>query len=63
MKRRMSIKQKLHTINLKAEKALKEAVAEVVKDHLRTGDPLVVWRNGKVVWLPPAKAKRILKAS
>lgn len=32
-----------------AEKALQEAVREVIEDHKRTGRPVVIWRNGKVV--------------
>ena len=32
-----------------AEKALKEAVRETIKDHARTGDLIAVWRKGKVV--------------
>ncbi len=36
-----------------AEKALQEAVAEVIADHKRTGDPLIVWRDGKVAHVPP----------
>lgn len=35
-----------------AEKALKEAVHEVIEDHKRTGRPVVIWRNGKVVRIP-----------
>jgi len=35
-------------LQIKAEKALKEAVREVIEDHRRTGRPLVIWRNGKV---------------
>ena len=34
-----------------AEKALKEAVREVIEDHARTGDPLAIWRNGKVSYV------------
>ena len=41
-----------------AERALKEAVRETIRDHARTGDPLVIWQNGKVVHLP---AKNALK--
>jgi NCAIR mutase (PurE)-related protein len=33
----------------KAVLALKEAVRGVVENHKRTGRPLVVWKNGKVV--------------
>ena len=36
---------------LRAEVALQQAVAEVMADHKRTGDPIVVWRDGKVVWV------------
>jgi len=36
----------------KAEKALKEAVAKTIEDHRLTGDPIVVWKDGKVVKVP-----------
>lgn len=39
----------------KAEKALKEAVAKTIEDHRRTGDPIVVWKDGKVVKVPSEK--------
>jgi len=35
-----------------AEEALKKAVSQVIADHKRTGEPLVVWREGKVVKVP-----------
>ena len=35
-----------------AEQALKKAVHETILDHKRTGDPLVIWRHGKVVRVP-----------
>jgi hypothetical protein len=31
--------------------ALNEAVREAVRHHKRMGQPLVVWRDGKTVWL------------
>jgi hypothetical protein len=34
------------------EKALKKAVASTIADHKRTGDPIVIWRDGKVVKVP-----------
>jgi hypothetical protein len=37
----------------KAEQALCEAVQEVVENHRRAGLPLAVWRDGRVVFLPP----------
>lgn len=36
---------------------LHEAVAQVVENHRRTGRPLVISRNGKVVFLPPDQAQ------
>ena len=57
MKRNGDLKRSVHLINVKAEKAIKKAVAETIRDHARTGDPVVIWRNGKVVWVP---AKQLL---
>ncbi len=51
------IKQpRISAITQKAEKALKEAVAGVVKEHQASGMPLAVWKNGKAVWLPADQA-------
>ncbi len=36
-----------------AELALKKAVAKTIEDHRRTGDPIVIWRDGKVVKVHP----------
>jgi len=36
----------------KAVLALKKAVREVVERHKKTGRPLTVWRNGKVIKIP-----------
>ena len=52
------IKRGIHAIHVKAEQAMKAAVAEVIRDHARTGDPLAIWRNGKVVWVPAAQLLR-----
>ncbi len=40
--------RKSSSIVSKAEAALKRAVHKVVKEHERTGEPLIVWKNGKV---------------
>ena len=39
-------------LEIKAEMALKEAVAEAIAEHKRRGSPIVIWRDGKVVWVP-----------
>jgi hypothetical protein len=37
---------------VRAERALKEAVAEAIAAHTRAGAPIVVWRYGKVFKVP-----------
>ena len=58
MRKNGKLKRSVHLISVKAEKALKEAVTDTIRDHARTGDPIVIWRNGKVTWIP---AKRLLQ--
>ena len=36
-----------------AERALKEAVAEAIAEHRWNGVPIAIWRDGKVVLVPP----------
>ncbi len=38
-----------------AEKAIKEAVAKVVKDHKKSGRPMHIWEDGKIVTLSMTK--------
>lgn len=55
MRKNGNLKRSIHLINVKAEKAIKKAVAKTIQEHARTGDPIVIWRHGKVVWLPAEK--------
>jgi len=41
-----------------AFKALKEAVHEVVEEHRRSGRPLWVWRDGKVMKISASEVSR-----
>jgi hypothetical protein len=34
-------------------KALSRGVRDALLKHKRAGNPIVVWRNGKTVWLKP----------
>jgi hypothetical protein len=34
------------------EQALQKAVVQAMIRHKRLGNPIVVWRDGKVVWIP-----------
>lgn len=35
------------------DEALKKAVQEALVRHKQAGNPIVVWRDGKIVWLKP----------
>jgi len=39
-------------LSQKAEKAIKKAVRGVIADRKMRGEPLIIWRNGKVVKVP-----------
>ena len=34
-------------------RALSQGVRDALLQHKRAGNPIVVWRNGKTVWLKP----------
>lgn len=38
--------------NKVVEQAMREAAKEAVLAHKRLGLPIVVWRDGQVVWVP-----------
>jgi predicted ABC-type ATPase len=40
--------------------ALRQAQAQVIEDHCKTGDPIILWRDGRVYLQPPKEAKREL---
>ena len=46
-------------LELKAKRALKKAVANVIKEHKRTGEPLIVWHRGHVARIPASRIKVI----
>jgi hypothetical protein len=41
----------------RAEEALKKVVDRAIADHKRTGDPIVIWPDGKVVKIPAEQIK------
>ena len=44
-------------LSKKAEKAIKKAVDGVIADRKMRGEPLIVWKNGKVVRIPSQRLK------
>lgn len=49
------------TLQDKAMLALEEAVEEVVARHKKSGHPLAVWQNGKVVRISADQVKKSKK--
>lgn len=58
----MSVKRKrmrrTPTVVQKAGKALRIAVAKTIEEHRLSGDPIVVWKNGRVVKIPASRIAR-----
>jgi len=48
-------KQKLPPLVSKADKAMKGAIRKLIARHKRSGEPLIVWKNGKVTRIPAKK--------
>jgi hypothetical protein len=46
----------------KVDAALRQAIADVIEEHQRSGRPLVVSQDGKVVLLPPQKVIAMRKS-
>jgi len=42
----------------KVEKALRIAVAKTIEEHRLSGDPIVVWKNGRVIKIPASQLPR-----
>ncbi len=40
-------------LDVRAEMALKEAVADAIAEHKKNGRSIAIWRDGKVVIVPP----------
>ena len=47
------------SLTQKAVAAMRTAVNRVVEDHRRRGKPLIIWRDGKVVFQHPDLADEI----
>ena len=43
------------------EAVLRRAVRNALIRHKQAGQPVVEWRNGKTVWIPPEKLDRVIR--
>lgn len=48
----------IEQLHLGARKAIREAVAEALREHRAAGVPAAIWRDGRVVLLPTRRSKR-----
>jgi hypothetical protein len=39
------------------DRAFDRAVSEALRQHKRAGNPVPIWKNGKVVWIPASKIR------
>lgn len=39
------------------DEALRDAVREAILRHKQAGNPIAVWKDEKVVWIPPEEIK------
>jgi hypothetical protein len=46
-----------------AELAMKQAVAEVMREHRKHGFPIAIWRDGKVKWVKLPRKNGVRKSS
>jgi hypothetical protein len=53
MSRTMAKKNKRDDLTELAKRALKEAVDRVREEHRRSGEPMAIWRDGRVVFVHP----------
>jgi hypothetical protein len=44
-------------LNELIEAALQRAVRQAILEHARTGDAIVLWRDGKVVWVSASEVR------
>ena len=43
----------------RAEMAMRAAMERVIEEHIREGLPLYIWRDGKVVAVPPEELRTL----
>ena len=55
--KRKTTEEELHSVNMKAQRALKSAIHKTIVERAKSGDNLVIWEDGKVVYVP---AKQLL---
>lgn len=55
----MKEKRKMSKHGQEAERALQEAVADAIEEHRRSGNPIVVQRDGKLTVIDARKVRTV----
>ncbi len=42
---------------VEVDRAFDRAIREALRQHKRAGNPVPIWKNGKVVWIPASKIR------
>ena len=48
-------KERVPKLFSQAERALKSAIKKLIREHKRSGHPVIIWQNGRVVKVPAHK--------
>jgi hypothetical protein len=49
--------ERIFAEGVEVDRAFDRAVREALRQHKRAGNPIPVWKNGKVVWIPASKIR------
>ncbi len=44
---------KLFEEGIEIDRAIQRAVRQAILEHKQAGNPIAVWQDGEVVWIPP----------
>ena len=49
---KMQVISSIIPTGIEADRRVQQAMHAALLDHKRTGDPIAVWQDGRVVWIP-----------
>ena len=53
--------EEFEDLNRKFDAGVKAGVRRALEEHVRAGQPIVVMRDEKIVWLPPEEVRQLLE--
>jgi hypothetical protein len=49
--------ERIFAEGVEIDRAFDRAIREALLQHKRAGNPVPIWKNGKVVWIPASKIR------